>query len=237
MDILAVETSAGSASVAYLSNGKVIGQSYINAGLTHSTTLMPMVEDMIKTANLKLENVDCFAVSSGPGSFTGLRIGISAVKGLALALNKPCVAVSTLEAIAWNFAYTNTVVCSLIDARCKRFFVALFRCTMDGNIERLCKDDVLDYNQIKEILAKYDNESVVLAGDGAETAFKLMGDIDNLRLAPQHQRYQQSIGVAMAGEKLAEAGKSVSSSEILPSYISIPQAQRELQKKLSNSTN
>lgn len=231
-----MESSAGSASVAYLSNGKVLGQYYINAGLTHSTTLIPMTEELLKTANLTLKNIDYFAVSVGPGSFTGLRIGISAIKGISLAENKPCVAVSSLEAIAYNFIHTNTLVCAVIDARCNRFFTAIFKCNKNGSIKRLSEDKVLSYEEIVEELNKnYCNESIVLAGDGAELAYKLMeSNISDLQIAPQHLRYQQSIGVAMAAEKLAEQGKIVTSQQLLPTYLSLPQAQRELQKKLNN---
>lgn len=231
-----MESSAGSASVAYLSDGKILGQYYINAGLTHSTTLMPMVEGLLHTANLRLKDVDCFAVSVGPGSFTGLRIGISAIKGISLAENKPCVAVSSLEAIAYNFIYTNTIVCAVIDARCNRFFTAIFKCSKDGTIKRLSEDKVLSYEEIAEELKQnYCNENIVLAGDGAELAYKLMeNSVSNLQIAPQYLRYQQSIGVAMAAEKLAKQGKTVTSQQLLPSYLSLPQAQRELQKKLNN---
>ena len=110
MNILAMDSSAASASVAYMQDGKILGQYYINAKLTHSTTLMPMTQHLLESAKLSLDDVDYFAVAAGPGSFTGLRIGISAVKGLALALNKPCVPVSTLEAIAYNYAFTDTLV-------------------------------------------------------------------------------------------------------------------------------
>lgn len=231
MDILAVETSASSASVAYVSDNKILGQFYINAGLTHSTTLMPMLENMLKTAKLELKKVDCFAVSIGPGSFTGLRIGIASVKGMALAENKPCVAVSSLEAIAWNFVQTDTIVCPLIDARCKRFFTAVFHCKKNGEVERLTEDTVLSYEKIADMLKPYEN--VILAGDGAESAYNLMNEMtENLIIAPLHQRFQQSVGVAMASKVIFESGRAVTSQEIQPSYISIPQAQSELQKKL-----
>ena len=102
MKILAFESSAKAASVALCEDEFLIAQSYQNSGLTHSTTLMPMASDLLKTAGVKLEDVDCLAVAAGPGSFTGLRIGISTVKGLAWGAEKPCAGVSTLEAMAWN---------------------------------------------------------------------------------------------------------------------------------------
>ena len=111
MKILAFESSAKAAGVALCEDEFLIAQSYQNSGLTHSTTLMPMARDLLKTAGLTLDDVDCLAVAAGPGSFTGLRIGISTVKGLAWGAEKPCAGVSTLEAMAWNLAHLNGVIC------------------------------------------------------------------------------------------------------------------------------
>lgn len=231
-----MESSATAASVSYVKDGKILGQYYINAGLTHSTTLMPMVQDMLTTSKLSLDNVDYYAVSVGPGSFTGLRIGISAIKGIALAKNKPCVPVSTLEAMAYNYAYTNTLLCAVIDARCNRFFNAIFKCNTDGTVERLCDDRAVSYEEIaQELTSKYNNQNIVLVGDGAIMAEKLMSNlVPNLSIAPPHLMYQQSNGVAVAAQNLIEQGKVVTPQQLLPSYLSLPQAQRELQKKLSN---
>lgn len=229
-----MESSSTSASVAYVKDDKILAHSYINAGLTHSTTLMPMAQALLQNANLSLENVDYYAVSVGPGSFTGLRIGISAIKGIALAENKPCIPVSTLEAMAYNYEYTDTLVCCVIDARCKRFFNAIFKCSANGTVERLCDDRAISFEELEaELNEKYSDKTVVLVGDGAELAQELMSDTKaELRIAPPHLRYQQATGVASAGKKLVEAGKTVSSAQLLPSYLSLPQAQRELQKKL-----
>lgn len=231
-----MESSATASSVSYVKDEKILGQYYINAGLTHSTTLMPMVQGMLENAKLSLDNVDYYAVSVGPGSFTGLRIGISAIKGIALAKNKPCVAVSTLEAMAYNYVYTDTLVCAVIDARCNRFFNAIFKCSADGTVERLCEDRALSYEEIaQELTSNYSNEKIVLVGDGAIMAQKLMGDlVPNLTIAPPHLMYQQSNGVAMVAQNMIEQGKVVTSQQLLPSYLSLPQAQKELQKKLSN---
>ncbi len=234
MNILAMDSSSTAASVVYLSDDKILAQSYINAGLTHSTTLMPMTQAVLDNANLKLSDVNYFAVSVGPGSFTGLRIGISAIKGLSLAENKPCVPVSTLEAMAYNYAYSNIIVCAVIDARCNRFFNALFQCESDGTVKRLCEDRVISYEELEaELNDSYYYKNVVLAGDGAELAHRLLRTQKvALHIAPAHLRYQQASGVAMAAKNLVELGKTVTSQQLLPSYLSLPQAQRELQKKL-----
>lgn len=236
MNILAMDSSAKSASVAYLKDGMLAGQFYINSGLTHSTTLMPMTENLLNIAGLSLDDVDFFAVSCGPGSFTGLRIGIAAVKGMALAENKLCVAISTLEAIAYGFIKTDKLICSLVDARCKRFFCAFFRCKADGEVKRLTEDKALSYEEISDIINKdYSDEKVILAGDGAEVAYDLIKEnTSNAEIAPLHFRFQQSVGVAMAAEKYITLGKTVSSQQLVPAYLSLPQAQRELQKKLNS---
>lgn len=237
MNILAMDSSAASASVAYMQDGKILGQYYINAKLTHSTTLMPMTQHLLESAKLSLDDVDYFAVAAGPGSFTGLRIGISAVKGLALALNKPCVPVSTLEAIAYNYAFTDTLVCAVMDARCNQFFNAIFRCKGDGMVQRLCDDRVVVFDELaEEINQKYAGTPVTLVGDGAVLAHRLMSDMtSNLCVAPAHLMYQQSSTVAMAAQRLIEQGKAVSAQQLLPSYLRLPQAQRELQKKIAQN--
>lgn len=139
MKTLALETSAKSVSVAVTEDGKVLASSYQNIGLTHSVTLMPLLDGMLQNAGLTLKDMDLLAVAAGPGSFTGLRIGVSALKGLAWAEDKPCCGVSTLEAMAQNGRlFTGTVVCAM-DARRSQVYNALFRCE-NGQLTRLCPD-------------------------------------------------------------------------------------------------
>lgn len=237
MDILAMDSSAVSASAAYMRDGKILGQYYINAKLTHSTTLMHMVEHLLESARLSLNDVDYFAVAVGPGSFTGLRIGIAAVKGLSLALNKPCIPVSTLEAIAYNYVYTDTYICAVMDARCNQFFNALFKCSADGTVQRLCDDRAIAFDALAdELNSKYSGVQFTLVGDGAQLAYKLMSERVQmpLHMAAPHLMYQQSSSVALVAQKLAEQGKSVTSQQLLPSYLRLPQAQQELRKKLNS---
>ena len=153
---------------------------------------------------------------------------------MALVTDKPCAAVSTLEAIVYNFIGTDKLVCSLIDARCKRFFCAFFRCEDNGELKRLTEDKALSYEEISEIINRdYTDTKVTLAGDGAEAAYELIkSSADNIEAAPLHLCFQQSAGVAMAAEKYIKLGKTVSSNQLVPMYLSLPQAQRELQKKL-----
>ena len=148
MKILSLECSAKSASCAVIEESKILCSDFTSSGLTHSQTLLPMVSDMINKAEVPFSDIDAFAVSAGPGSFTGIRIGISAVKGMALPKNAPCIPVSTLEAIAYNFLSEDALVCAVMDARCNQVYNALFR-IKDGKIKRLCEDRAVSIDFLK----------------------------------------------------------------------------------------
>lgn len=233
MKILAIDSSATAASVCLNDNGKILAESFMNTKHTHSTTLMPMLTSILKCTGETLNNVDVFAVSSGPGSFTGLRIGVAAVKGMAMAENKMCASVSALEAMAYNFSDSNALVCAVMDARCNQFYNAVFRCN-NGNVIRLCDDRALsDEELFADLQNNYNNEEIILVGDGALLAKKLLGDkLPNLKTAPPHLMYQRASGVAAVALKLAEENKLCTASQLLPTYLRLPQAQRELRKKL-----
>ena len=155
MKILSVECSATPASCAIINDGKIVASSFINTKLTHSQTLMQMIINTLDNSATKLCDIDKIAIAVGPGSFTGLRIGISAVKGLAAPINLPCLTVSTLDGMAEQFRNQNCVVCAVMDARCNQFYNALFE-VKDGNIIRLCDDRALLGDELKqEILNQY----------------------------------------------------------------------------------
>ena len=142
--ILAVDTSAKPVSCALVQNQKVLASFYANTGLTHSQTLMPMIEQMLKVSNVSMDKVDALAVNAGPGSFTGVRIGVSTVKGLAFAGGKPCISVSTLEAMAENVTLNKgDVVCGVMDARCQQVYTALFSRDEEGRLVRLSQDEAI----------------------------------------------------------------------------------------------
>lgn len=235
MKILAVDTSAKSASAALVEDGVIKGEFFINTMLTHSETLMPMIDSLLGSVRIKKEEIDCFAVNSGPGSFTGLRIGIAAVKGMAFALNKPCAAVSTLESMAYNLTGDNTVICAVMDARCSQVYNALFDVS-DGEIKRLCEDRALKIEELAAELACIDKK-IVLVGDGANICYEKMSkEIQNVFPANENVRYQRASSTAFAAEKIAERGELKSCGELMPSYLRLPQAQRELMaKKKGNS--
>ena len=225
MRILAVDSSARACSVALVDDNRITGSFFINTALTHSQTLVPMIENLLTNTQSKLNSVDVFAVSAGPGSFTGVRIGVAAVKGMAMPLNKKCASVSTLEAMAYNFIGENCVVCAVMDARREQVYNALFR-VKDGRVERLCDDRALSISDLAEELKAFD-ERIVLAGDGAELCYNSYKEILTVFLAPEYQRFQNAVGVAYA----AADKKLISCSELMPLYLRLPQAERELRKR------
>lgn len=235
MKIFAADTSAKSASVALVEDGVIKGEYFINTMLTHSETMMPMIDSLLKSVRTKPEDIDCFAVNCGPGSFTGLRIGIAAVKGMAFALDKPCAAVSTLEAMAYNFRRKNTIACAVMDARCNQVYNALFDVSEDEPI-RLCDDRALQIDELAEELKQFE-KSIVLVGDGANLCFEKLSDrIENIELADENVRFQRASSTAFAAMKLYANGELLTSDRLMPKYLRLPQAQRELisKNKLNN---
>ncbi len=227
MKILAFDSSAVSASVALVEDGKLLAESFLNVGLTHSATLMPMTQQLLQASNCKLEDVDALAVSAGPGSFTGLRIAVSCVKGIAAALNKKCVAVSTLEAMACNLPPIGEfTICAVMDARCKQFYNALFK-VQNGEITRLCDDRAIMVDKLGEELKNISGD-IVLVGDGSPLAFSMLADNNNVKLPPDNLRFQKASSVAAAAIKKYNNNETVSAAALMPSYLRLSQAEREL---------
>lgn len=232
MKILSLECSATPASVAVMENDKILASAYVNVKLTHSQTLLPMIETSLKSALINIENIDGFAISNGPGSFTGVRIGISAIKGLSIAKKLPCVGVSTLLAMAQNFTDTDCIVCAVMDARCNQVYNALFD-VKDGKITRLCEDRALMCDQlIKELETLSEkNKKIIVTGDGTDIFFPQVQNIKNVKKSQPQNRYQNAVGVGLAALSDFENGNTVSSEELLPLYLRLPQAERELKEK------
>ncbi len=229
MKILALECSVSPASVAIIDNGKIISQCFINVKLTHSQTLMPMVKSALDLSLTKFDDIEGIAISSGPGSFTGIRIGISAVKGLCIAKKLPCVGVSTLRGIAENFKGQNAIICAVMDARCNQVYNALFK--VDGDtVERLCEDRALMCTELAEQLREY-NEKIIVCGDGTDLFYSFVCDNENVFLAPERLKYQSATGVGLCAYSEFLSGNTVSSEELLPVYLRLPQAERELKAK------
>ena len=230
MLILAFESSARPASVALLRDGSLLSQYSQCSALTHSRTLLPMAEDMLKTAERTIGDVDLFAVAHGPGSFTGVRIGVSTVKGLAWAANKPCVGVSTLEAMAWHGLAAGGVVCPVMDARRGQVYNALFE-IRNGKPVRLCGDRPIALEELAPQLRELESPAF-LVGDGAAITAKYLETVGiPFRMAPENLRWQSAWGVAMAASE-REPGTADS---LLPVYLRLSQAERERQARLNNA--
>lgn len=229
---LAFESSAKAASVALCEDGRLISQVIQCSGLTHSRTLLPMAEDLLRNSETEMKQIDCFAVAQGPGSFTGIRIGIATVKGLAWAADKPCIGVSTLAAMAWNGVAAGGLICAAMDARRSEVYNALFRIE-DGRPVRLCPDRAISLSALTEELRER-GEAPFLVGDGTElaSAFFREQHLDH-RVPPENVRWQNAWGVAME----ASGKKLCTSQELLPVYLRLSQAERERQARLSLNTN
>ena len=226
MKILALESSAKAASVAYLKDGELIAQYYQAGGLTHSKTLLSMTEDMLRSLDLKVSDMDGISVAKGPGSFTGIRIGVAAAKGLAWGADKPVCGVSTLEAMAHHCCDDRYVICPVMDARRNEVYNGLFRYE-NGSIVRLTEDRAISLKELSEE-AKNSEKTFFLVGDGAMLCYNYFTNegIDAV-LAPANVRLQSAWGVG----KAAENGSFVPSDEIVPNYLRLSQAERERLEK------
>ena len=228
MLILAFESSAKPASVALVRDGEVLAQSLQVSTLTHSRTLLPMAEDLLRNTGVTLSEIDAFAVAHGPGSFTGIRIGVSTVKGLCWGAGKPCIGVSTLEAMAWHGMAAGGLICPVMDARRAQVYNALFRIE-DSRPVRLRPDRAISLEDLSKELRHMD-ECVFLVGDGSVLTKKYL-DAQGLpcRIAPDNLVWQDAWGVAMA----AQGKEPVSGADLLPVYLRLSQAERERQERLA----
>ena len=229
MKILSVDSSSVTASVAITENGKILSEKFINNGLTHSQTLMPMVESAINDSGISINDIDLFAITNGPGSFTGVRIGIASVKGMADALDKKCIAISTLEAIAEPLKNDDVIACAVMDARCNQVYTALFN---NGN--RLCEDKASLIDELGDELKQYDKK-IVFIGDGSVLCYdKLHEIIQNCEVADENIRFVHGSNVGfVAEEKIKNQEEPISSANLVPFYLRLPQAERELNNKKS----
>lgn len=227
MLILAIDSTATTASVALVRDRRVLSEYTVNAGNTHSVTLLPMIEHMLKMAEISLADVDLFAVSAGPGSFTGVRIGTATVKGLAFNTGKPCVCVSSLEALAYNLRGTGGIICSAMNARRGQVYTAIFE---DGEpLRRLSEDMAIPVSTLSEMLSAFEGE-VRFTGDGYDLVSHLSENE-----TPHRLRLQSAASVAAVAERVYEeaSDKSVfTDSAANPTYLRKPQAEREREERL-----
>lgn len=232
MKLLSLETSATAASCCVTDGETVLARSSVNAGLTHSRTLMPMVEATLSCADLTVADVEAVAVAVGPGSFTGIRIGVATAKGLAFPADLPCVAVSTLEAMAHCLSGLSLSgrVCAVMDARCKQVYTATFTIE-NGTLTRETPDEAMAMDDLFARLKTADTP-VYLIGDGAAICYEAGREtVPSLVLLPPALRLQDAVGVAAVAARELAAGNTVKSEALLPTYLRLPQAERELKAK------
>lgn len=231
MLILAFETSAKAASVALLEDGRLLGESYQNTGLTHSQTLLVMAEDLLKQCGRTVGDITAVAVAEGPGSFTGVRIGVAAAKGFAWGGELPCYGVSTLEAMAESLGIYQGYVCPCMDARRSQVYNSLFYVNQ-GNVQRLREDRAIALADLAGELKEL-TEPVFLVGDGSALAFRtLSAQVPKLVLPPEHRMHQRAAGVAILAAKKIAAGEPGDGNALTPNYLRLSQAERERMEKL-----
>lgn len=233
MKILALESSATACSAALCEDEMLIAQTFQNNGLTHSVTLLPMTAALLEGCGVTLEQVELVAVAAGPGSFTGLRIGVAAAKGLAWPGNLPCAACSTLESMAWGLAHTGLEICCAMDARRGQVYNARFR-GLGDSLERLTPDRAITLAELGEELKKSGNTQI-LVGDGAVLCYTALKELGlDVRLAPPHLRQQSAWGVARCALELARTGGLTDAAGLAPNYHRLSQAERERLEKEQN---
>ena len=229
MLILAMDSSATVASVALCLDGRLLGEFTLNNGNTHSETLLPMVEALLGISGKTVSDVDVFACSSGPGSFTGVRIGTATLKGLAFDLKKPCVEVSTLEALAYNLVMERGILCPVMNARRGQVYTALF--SSDGEkLSRLTEDMAISIEELEDKLSEYKNQNIFFCGDGYEITVKALKNTSFLP-TPERLTHQSAYSVAKIAEDASDRGKTVDEQSFRVKYLRPSQAERELRER------
>ena len=228
MKILSLDTSAKVLSLAICEDERLIGQTTLNTGNTHSETILVVLDELLSKSGLTVGDIDLFACSSGPGSFTGVRIGVSFVKGLAFGSSKPCAGVSTLEAIAYNLKDCRGIICPVMDARREQLYNALFR--SDGKtLKKLCPDRLISAKDLEAELAKY-NKDIYFCGDGYDIA---MNQIEHpkKRNINRSLTYQSAYSVAQIALEKYNKDECFGDASLTPTYLRASQAERELKEK------
>ena len=225
MKILSLDSTAIVSTVAITENERLLAQFTINNGNTHSETLLPMIEASLKVLKLTVDDIDLFACSAGPGSFTGVRIGAATIKGLAFNRNKPCAPVSSLDALAHNMLYANGIICPVMNARRSQLYNALFLCE-NGKLTRICEDRLISVFDLEEELRKYADRNIYLCGDGYDIAKNAFTKIETADTPLIHQ-YQSAYSVALCALEAAKQELLTTDIELSPVYLRASQAERE----------
>ena len=233
MNILAIDSSGLVASVAILRDGVLAGEYTINYKKTHSQTLLPMLDEVVKMIDFDLNTLDAIAVAAGPGSFTGLRIGSATAKGLGLALKKPLISVSTIEGLAFNFYRVKGLICPIMDARRNQVYTGIYR-YQENELVTVLEPCAIAIDELIEKLQEL-NEEVIFTGDGMPVFEAVLKETlgQKCDFAPPHFARQRAGAIACLGAKYFSAGKVESAEEHKPVYLRLSQAERELQEKQS----
>ena len=228
MNILAVDTAGKTASVALMRDGRLLYEVYLDGGLTHSETLLPMIDTCLKLCGMTCADIDLYGVNAGPGSFTGLRIGLAAIKGLALPKQVLCAPVSTLEALAACHTGTGTVLCAL-DARRGQVYSAAFDLETHA---RLLDDDARSAASLQDFV-KSCKKPLFFVGDGAYLCYNIYSEAEGVLPMPPALRGGHAVGVALAAQRMAQEGLAVPPAALLPDYHRLSQAERERAERLA----
>lgn len=233
MNILAIDGSGNTASIAVLTENEVLAEYSVNYKKTHSQTLLPMIDTVMKMLELEVEKLDYIAVSNGPGSFTGLRICASTAKGLGLALNKPLVGVKTLEGLAYNFEGADCLICPLMDARRNQVYTGIYSFGKDENPLAVIEDQ--QAVAIEDIVEKVNalGKKVIFLGDGVPVQKKKIEELVKVEheYAPPQRLLQSAASLGRRALFMINEGKIVSAAELVPEYLRLSQAERERMEK------
>lgn len=231
MRILAFETSAKAASVALLEDDRLLGEYYLNCGQTHSRTLMQMAQELLANCALTPADITAVACAAGPGSFTGVRIGVAAAKGFAWGRELPCVGVSTLEGMARQAGLFDGIVCCAMDARREQVYTALFSCE-GGVLTRLTVDRAMSLEELTQELKKFEKLKIMV-GDGAQLCYNTLSkQVSGCMLAPEQTVMQRASGVALCARRMLLTGETFDGAALEPNYLRLSQAERELGERL-----
>lgn len=234
MKILAIDTTADVCSVALCDDVRLVAEMTVNTGNTHSQTLLPLVEQVLKITNTGIDDIELFACSTGPGSFTGVRIGVATVKGIAYGKNIPCASISTLEALAYNLIGYDGIICPVMNARRSQVYNAMFECR-GGELRRLCPDRAISISDLEAELVGY-SSPVYLCGDGYDVT--LNGFIGaEVAFTPERSKYQSAYSVACCAYMKYLSGDTVTDGMMVPVYLRPSQAERERQERINAEKN
>ena len=241
MKILGIDSSGMVASVAIVQDDVIIAEYTMNHKKTHSETLLPMIDEIVKTSETKLEELDAIAIAAGPGSFTGLRIGAATAKGLAMAVDKPIIPIKTCEGLAYNMWGAEGLVCPIIDARRNQVYTGLYR--VKGNVEVILEQQPMDIHELIEYINNYSKqreaseggpaEGVTFLGDGVAIYQDVIWkEIDMpCQMAPAMMNRQRGASIASYGELLYKEGKYINADDFAPEYLRKSQAERVRESK------